>query len=153
MDILNTIADGLGNLGMGIASNAAYDFLKTRFAGRTQASVAEVEQAIGDFLVLKDVKATAATVMQLLASRGFLQVTGSRLHANDQLSFGANSGAKFVVGDNTRTSTNKTAIDAGKGAFVTGSGAAVVQNPDGSISFHVGSASKDGIQFWTTDKK
>jgi hypothetical protein len=78
--------------------------------------------------------------MELLASKGVLKVTGSTLHANDKLSFGAASGANFVVGDNTRTSTDKTAIEMGHGASIAGSGAAVVQNSDGSISFHVGSA-------------
>jgi hypothetical protein len=153
MDFFNTIASALGDLGFGIASNAAYDFLKQRFAGRTEATVAELQEAIGEYLILNGVRANAATVMQLLASKGYLQVTGSQLHAADKLSFGAASGAKFTVGHNMRTSTDKTAIEAGHGAFITGSGAGVVQNADGSISFNVGKSPSDGISVRTSGKK
>jgi hypothetical protein len=138
MDILSNIASGLADLGYGIASSAAYDFLKARFSGRSEVTGAELQQAVRDFLIIKGVHARAATVMQLLASKGFLQVTGSNLHANDKLSFGALSGATFTLGNNTRTSTDKTAIEAIGNAAITGSGAGIVQNPDGSISFYVG---------------
>lgn len=152
MEWFSTIASGLGNLGLGIASNAAYDFLKTKFAGRSQVTAGELQSALGEFLIVHKVNASAATVMNLLASSGYLQVTQSRLHANDALAFGANAGAKFVVGDGTRTSTDKTAIDAGRGAYITGSGAAVVQNADGSISFHVGKNPGDGMSFMVPKK-
>jgi len=153
MDWLWNIASGLGNLGLGVASNAAYDFLKAKFANRSQITPAELQGALDEFLVVHKVNANAATVINLLAEKGYLQVTQSHLHANDELSFGANAGATFVVGDRTQTTTAKTAIKAGQGAFIAGSGAGVVQNPDGSISFHVGSGSKDGISFMVPTKK
>ena len=147
MDLLAGIASGLQNLGYGIAANAAYDFLKTKFLGRSQITSAELQSAVSEFLAIHKVTANAATVMNLLATKGYLQVTQSHLHANDALSFGANAGARFVVGDQTKTTTSKTAIEAGQGAFIAGSGAAVVQNADGSISFNVGNNPGDEMRF------
>jgi hypothetical protein len=152
MDLFSSIADGLANLGLGIASNAAYDFLKKKFAGRSQVSSSELQGALNEFLIIHKVNASAATVMNLLASRGYLQVTQSKLHANDALSFGANAGANFLIGHGTTTTTSKTAIEAGHGAFITGSGGAVQQNADGSISFHVGNGPNDSISFMVPKK-
>jgi len=153
MDIISAIASGLGDLGLGVTSNAAYDFFKKRFAGQTQINKSELENALGDFLVVQGVKAKAATVITLLAEKGYLQVTGSTLYAPNELAFGAASAGKFVVGDGTTTKTDKTAIQAGQGAFIAGSGSAVVQNADGSISFHVGENPSDGMSFFTGGKK
>jgi hypothetical protein len=146
MDILAAIASAIADLGLGVAGSAVYDFLKRRFAGRSAVSEAELQSAIGDFLVIHGVNAQAATVMNLLAERGVLQVTASNLYANESLTMRASSGAIFSVGHGTTTRTAKTAIQADAGAFVTGSGGAVVQNADGSVSFLVGSRQGDGIR-------
>lgn len=146
---LAAVAQALPSIAAGITSNAAYDFLKSKFAGKQAIPEPEFKQAISDFLVLHGVKANAETVMTLLAERGVLQVTNANLHAKNALEFGASGNGRFVVGHNTKTSTDKTAIHAGQGAYITGQNAAVRQNPDGSISFHVGSGPGDSIQFFT----
>ena len=64
-----------------------------------------------------------------------LEVTGSKLHAKEKLSFGAVKGRKFKLTD-TQTSTGKTAVNVEGKASITGSGAEVVQE-DGNISFKV----------------
>lgn len=148
MDPLFLVAQALGVV-TGAASNAAYDFLKTKFGGKTAVTAPEFQSALTEFLTVHGVTASAETVMTLLAQRGVLQVTDSRLHAKQSLEFGASGQGKFVVGNNTRTSTDKTAIEAGQGAFITGQNAAVRQNADGSVSFQVGSNPGDKIEFWT----
>lgn len=81
---------------------------------------------------------TAATVIDALARNGFIAIQGSHLHGPQGLAFGSTQGGA-VAGDNTRLSTDRTAIDAGAGAFVKTEGNAQIrQNQDGSISFHVG---------------
>ena len=83
----------------------------------------------------------ASTVIDALARNGLLVIEGSRLHAPQALIFGSVSGSA-IAGNNTRLSTDKTAIEAGGGAFVQTQGNAQIrQNPDGSISFHVGEGS------------
>lgn len=60
------------------------------------------------------------------------------------------SQARLIWGAAAREGqSDKTAIHAGQGAYITGQNAAVRQNPDGSISFHVGSGPGDSIQFFT----
>jgi hypothetical protein len=61
---------------------------------------------------------------------------------------GAGEGARFSFGENSTSKTAKTAIHANGNAWVEGSNAAVSQNANGSISFHVGSASGSGLNFF-----
>lgn len=138
MDVLLAVATALAELGMGITSNAAYDYLKAQFKGRTEISTSELQSAIGNYLTVKNVNANAATAMELLAKRGIIQVIGSNLYAPLSLMMGAEKGATFSVGDGTTTRTDRTAIEMGVGAKIQGSNAEVRQNPDGSISFLVG---------------
>jgi hypothetical protein len=133
MNVLLIVAQLMANAVTGISSNAAYDYLKQRFQNRTEVTAPELQTAIGDYLVLNGVKADAATVMNLLAQKGILAVSNSQLYAPQSLTVGAAPGAVFSIGDSTTTRTDKTAIQAGAGAYVQGSNAAIVQNPDGSI--------------------
>lgn len=127
----------LGQLGLGVAANGVYDVLKG-LSGKsfTQQELAGVIQ---NQLTLHGVSMHAQTVVNALAQNGFLSVIGSQLHANQALVFGSQSGAA-IFGNNSSLTTSSTAIHAGDGAFITTQGNAQVrQNPDGSISFHVGS--------------
>ncbi|MEK6712253.1 MAG: hypothetical protein AABZ64_16920, partial [Nitrospinota bacterium] len=54
------------------------------------------------------------------------------------ITIGAGQGGQFLFGDNSTSQTAKTRIDAGAGAQIVGSNAAIVQSPDGSIRFYVG---------------
>src|SRR5713101_7565633 len=99
MDALLMVAGVLANLGMGITSNAAYDYLKDKFKGRTEVSASELQGAIGDYLIINKVNADAGTVMEILAKQGVIQVTGSNLYEPLSLTMGAAKGAAFSVGD------------------------------------------------------
>jgi hypothetical protein len=149
MDFLGQVAAILSEAGIGISSNAAYDFLKRRFARRKTIHADELQDAIDAFLVVHGIHATASTIMELLAGRGLLQVTESRLYAPVALSISSAGGGTFVVGDNSRTSTDRTAVQAGHGAYVVGRNAEIRQGADGSISFRVGEGSGDRISFRT----
>lgn len=138
VNTLLMVATIVSQLGLGVASNALYDYLNNRFASQTEVSATELQGALGDYLVLHNINADASTVMEVLAEKGVIQVTGSHLYAPLQLTIGAGPGATFSVGDGTTTRTDRTAIKAGPGAYMRGSNAAVVQEPDGSISFKVG---------------
>ena len=126
----------LGQLGLGVATNAVYDLLK----GAVGHSVdkATLTQEVQNRINLHGVTMTAETVINALAQNGILVIELSKLHANETLTFGSQIGSA-VVGNNSVLTTNKTAIAAGSGAFMeTNGNAQVRQNSDGSISFHVG---------------
>jgi hypothetical protein len=57
-----------------VASDAIYDYLKTKFEGRTQVATTELQGALNDYLILNGVHADASTIMTLLAERGVISV-------------------------------------------------------------------------------
>jgi hypothetical protein len=139
---MDPILNILSQVGLGVASNAVYDYLKKKFT-TAGASIDRhtLEAELQNVITLNGVTMRASTVIDALARNGFLVIEGSHLHGPQALTFGSVQGSA-VAGNNTRLSTDKTSIDAGAGAFVKTEGNSQIrQNPDGSISFHVGDGS------------
>jgi hypothetical protein len=132
MDIMTV----LGQLGLGLATNAIYDLIKG-CAGK-EVSVKDVEAAIQNQINMHGISMSAETVIRALSEKGFISIKGSHLHANESIIFGSVVGGASM-GNNSKLTTNKTAIHASDNASMNTVGNAQVrQNPDGSISFHTG---------------
>lgn len=133
---MDPLLAALGQLGLGLAANAVYDLLKG-LAGKS-VDTQKVTHEIQDRINIYGISMRAETVIEALAKNGFLVIQQSHLHGNQGLVFGSQQGSA-IVGNNSALTTNKTAITAGSGAFMETQGNAQVrQNPDGSISFHLG---------------
>lgn len=133
---MDPLLNVLGQLGLGVATNAVYDLVKG-LVGKN-ASAQQVAQEIQNRIDMNGVSMRAETVINALVQSGLLVIQQSHLHANQGLAFGSVQG-RAIVGNNSALTTNNTAITAGSGAFMeTNGNAQVRQNPDGSISFHVG---------------
>ncbi len=131
----------LCQLGLGVASNAVYDYLKS-LLGKNPSSQ-EVADAIQNLINVNGVSMKAETVINALAENGFLVVGSSHLHASQSLVFGSVKGGA-VIGNDSQLSTDKSATVIGQGAAIQTSGNAFIShNADGSISFHVGSNQKN----------
>lgn len=129
----------LGEIGVGLASNAVYDYVKTKISGKEKA---EVHQELENIMKLHGVNLQAETVINALASNGLLSIDSSHIYAKESLHFGSISG-KAIVGNNSTLKTDKSAVVMGQGAFIQTQGSAQMrQNADGSISFHVGENKK-----------
>ena len=129
----------LGDLGLGVASNAVYDFLKTKLV---KAEKQQANQELSNILKLHGVNIDAETVISALASKGFISIDSSHIYAKESISFGSVVGSA-VAGNNTTLRTDKTAVVMGQGAYIQTQGNAQMrQNKDGSISFHVGQEKK-----------
>lgn len=131
----------LAGLGVNIASSVVYDFLKGKITA-TGANRTTVEAELQSYLRVHGINVAASAVIGAFASHGLLSIQGSTLYAPDQITMGAGSNARFVFGNNSTSRTDRSSIDAGQGAFIEGSNAAIVQNLDGSISFLVGEERK-----------
>lgn len=133
---MDPLLNVLGQLGLGIATNAVYDLLK-RLTGMN-ASTQQVAQEIQNQINMNGVSMHAETVINALVKGGFLVMQQSHLNANQGLVFVSVDG-RAIVGSNSTLTTKNTAITAGLGSFMeTNGNAQVRQNPDGRISFHVG---------------
>ncbi len=129
----------LGELGLGVASNAVYDFLKTKLV---KAEKQQANQELSNILKLHGVNIDAETVISALASKGFISIDSSHIYAKESISFGSVVGSA-VAGNNTTLRTDKTAVVMGQGAYIQTQGNAQMQlNKEGSITFHVGQEKK-----------
>lgn len=138
----------LQDLGVNISASATYDFLKGKFGSQSSVEKMALEKELSAFLKIHSVKAEAATVIKAFADSGFLSIKGAELVAPEGILIGAGEGALFSFGENSASKTAKTAIHANGNARVEGTNAAVSQNSNGSITFHVGSASGSGLSFF-----
>ena len=123
-------------LGIGITSNAVYDFLKNFFTANPQASRTQLENALIPFLNIQNANIVADKIINFLAENGDIRIEGTSIFANDSISMFSTKNTKFTFGNNSSSTTKNTKIDAGNGAFIQGQGGAgIKQNEDGSISF------------------
>jgi len=137
----------LAELGIGVAGNAVYDVIKRYFSSNRTPTVEGLREAIANSLALNGVTVNAATVVQFLANRGVITISNSNIHGPSGVALASNHGA-FEFGNNSISQTDRTKIVASGRAAIVGTGtSAVVQNPDGSISFHVGGGGD--IRFFT----
>ena len=95
----------------------------------------------------------AATVIDAFAEKGLLSVQESKLFAPEKITVGAGQNATFAFGNDSISRTNNTAVHAQGNAQVVGKNAAIVQNPDGSVSFMVGSSPNSGMSFYVGNNK
>ncbi len=133
---MDPIMNILVQLGLGVAANSVYDLLKGLSANYVdkQTFIDNVQNRIA----AQGLSVRAETVIKALAANGFLTIEGSHLYAGQSLVFGSLKGGA-LMGDNSSFETDRTAINAGSGAYLQTKGNAQVrQNDDGSISFHVG---------------
>lgn len=132
----------LQSFGISVSASAFVEFLKRYLASRRTEAVGEFTEQLDSFLRIHGANVQASTIINAFAAQGLLSIQQSSLYAPQQVTMGADRGATFVFGNNSRSRTDKTAIHAQGSAQIVGSNAAIVQNPDGSISFHVGSDRK-----------
>ena len=133
----------LSQLGLGLATNAVYDLLKSLADKPLEQKV--LLEEIQNRINLNGVTMRAETVISALTQNGFLSIQRSHLYAPTGLVFGSQGGTA-IAGNSTTLQTSKTSIVAGQGASIQTQGNAQVrQNPDGSISFHTGGDGSIGI--------
>ena len=122
--------------GLGITSNAVYDFLKDFFTKNSKADRLQLQNRLVSFLNVQNANIIADKIITFLAQNGDIRIEGTSIYANDSISMFSSQNTKFTFGNNSSSTTKNTKIDAGKDAFIQGQGGAgIKQNEDGSISF------------------
>lgn len=144
---VSALLEVLQGFSVSVSASAFVEFLKSYFESRKTSSPEEFAQSLDSFLKIHGATVSAATVITAFAEKGLLSIQGTSLFAPQKITMGASQGATFVFGNNSVSRTNTTAIHAQGDAQVVGSNAAVVQNPDGSINFMVGSTPNSGISW------
>ena len=128
----------LGSFGVNVAASAFWDFLKQSFSNKSQLDRATFERELTAFLQVHGANVKASTVIDMFAAQGLLSIKGSTLFAPNQITMGAGPESEFSFGYDSKSTTDRTEIETPGEAEIRGRNAAIVQNPDGSISFLVG---------------
>ena len=133
---MDSLLSLLGQLGLGLATNGIYDYLKSCI-GKNTTSL-ELETQIQNRIDMIGVQVNAGTIVRALAEKGYLNITNSHLYAVNSIAFGSTQGTA-IIGDNSSLTTKNSAVHIGKNASIQTSGnAQMIQHEDGSITFHVG---------------
>ena len=124
----------MANFGNGIITNALYDTIKSFIMSSNTKE--ELAKKIDNALHLHNVNVNAESIITLLASNGFITIEGSHIKSNLSITMGSFNNGELLFGNNSKSETNKTSIDAGFNSFIKMSGKAkIVQHEDGSIQF------------------
>ena len=125
----------MANFGNGIITNALYDTIKSLIM--ISNTKEELAKKIDNALHLHNVNVNAESIITLLASNGFITIEGSHIKSNLSITMGSFNNGKLLFGNNSKSETNKTSIDAGFNSFIKMSGnTKIVQHEDGSIRFY-----------------
>lgn len=125
----------MANFGNGIITNALYDTIKSLIMSSNNKE--ELAKKIDNALHLHNVNVNAESIITLLASNGFITIEGSHIKSNLSITMGSFNNGKLLFGNNSKSETNKTSIDAGFNSFIKMSGnTKIVQHEDGSIRFY-----------------
>ena len=125
----------MANFGNGIITNALYDTIKSFIMSSNTKE--ELAKKIDNALHLHNVNVNAESIITLLASNGFITIEGSHIKSNLSITMGSFNNGELLFGNNSKSETNKTSIDAGFNSFIKMSGnAKIVQHEDGSIRFY-----------------
>ena len=133
---MDSLLSVLGQLGLGLATNGIYDYLKSCMGKDISAS--DLEKQLQNRIDISGAQLKAQTIIRALTEKGYLNVTNSHLYAVNSIAFGSIQG-EASIGDNSSLTTKNSAIHIGNNASIKTLGnAKIIQHEDGSISFHVG---------------
>jgi hypothetical protein len=122
------------SLGVNLTSSAVYDIIKS--ALDTTLTREQLVERIASQLNIIDANILADKIIDFAAQNGDIIISQTSIYAADSITMRSASGTKFSFGNNSSSKTSTSEITAGHGASIEGaSGAKIVQNPDGSISF------------------
>lgn len=127
----------VGDIGLGLATNAVYDVIKSSLGFNKGEDRKVIEAKIQNVIDMHGMQIEASTVIEMLARKGVVSITGSQLFAPKSIHMGAAGGSAYF-GDNSTSATAKSSIQAigiGTGIKMSGN-ASIRQNEDGSISFY-----------------
>lgn len=123
-------------LGIGVTSNAIYDFLRGIFVSNPEINRLQLKNILASFLNIQNANIAADKIITFLAKNGDMKIKGTDIYANDLISMFSAKNTKFTFGNDSSSTTKNTKIKAGNGAFIQGQGGAgIKQNEDESISF------------------
>ncbi|HCL55498.1 MAG TPA: hypothetical protein DHW82_00595 [Spirochaetia bacterium] len=128
----------LGQIGLGVASNAVYDLIKKFSSQENKTSEVDFIKELTNVLEVNGVKMESQKIIQALAENGFLKIENSNFYAKESMEYGSLSGSS-LIGNNSSFTTDKSAVNFNNGSFMHTQGTAFIkQDEEGNIKFCMG---------------
>lgn len=125
----------LASIGISVASSAIYDGLK-KIIKKDNPSIVDFKEELISLLNIDGAEVYAEKLIEILAQKGDITITGTHIFANDSITMSSSPGRRVEFGNNSISETKKTRIVAGDGAKIILNGdTEIKQDDDGSITF------------------
>lgn len=132
-----TLEQLLIQLGLNISSSFVYDVVKSYFKKETNHTVEGLKAELSSRLNIEGADIKSNNIINFLAENGDITISGTQIYASKSITMASSQGTKFTFGNNSKSTTDKSSIEAGHGAQIQGQGGArIVQDEDGSIKFY-----------------
>lgn len=132
-----TLEQLLAQLGLNMSSSFVYDVVKDYFQRKKKPTVKGLKAELSSRLDIKGADIKSDNIINFLAENGDITISGTQIYASKSISMASSEGTKFTFGNNSRSSTDKSSIEAGHGAQIQGQGGArIEQDEDGNIKFY-----------------
>ena len=118
-----------------ISSAAIYDLIKIYFSNKTEAGIDDLQNELVSLIKVKNANVIAEKVISFLAENGDIMIDGSKIYSKDSIRYKSSKRAKFTIGNNTESTTQKTALFIEKGLVEGQGGAEIEQDKDGNFIF------------------
>jgi len=132
-----TLEQLLIQLGLNLSSSFVYDVIKEYFKKEKNPTVEGLKTELSSSLDIEGAEIKSNNIINFLAENGDITISGTQVYASKSITMTSSQGTKFTFGNNSKSTTDKSSIEAGHGAQIQGQGGArIVQDEDGSIKFY-----------------
>jgi hypothetical protein len=131
-----TLQELLIQTGINVGASFVYEKISNLFRNRTTVTKQELIAELRPFLNIQNAEVIADRIVTFMAQNGDIIIDGTKIYASDSITMASSASTKFVVQNNSESTTHTTSIKVGQGAAIVGQGGARIdQHPDGSITF------------------
>ena len=123
------------SLGINLTSNFLYDIIKSFLQRTPDPTVDELKAEIQKHLKIENSQIIAAKIIDFLANKGDIIISGSSVFARESISFQSSKNTKFQIKNGSSSKTDQTSISVGKSGIISGSGGATIEQSKDGITF------------------
>ncbi|OGC51630.1 hypothetical protein A2982_01990 [candidate division WWE3 bacterium RIFCSPLOWO2_01_FULL_39_13] len=132
-----TLEQLLLQLALNISSTFIYDVVKGYFAKEKNPTIEGLKAELSLRLNIEGADIKSNNIIQFLAQNGDINVSGTQIYASKSVTMASSQGTQFTFGNNSKSSTGKSSIQARHGAQIHGQGdARMEQDEEGNIKFY-----------------
>lgn len=133
-----TLEQFLLQIGINITSSFIYEKVRDYFTKESNPTIEGLTKELTCYLNIENADIQAKKIIQFLAEHGDINIVRSKIYASESIMMASSKSTKFTFGNDSSSRTDKSSIEAGRGAQIIGHGGArIEQDKEGNINFFV----------------